>query len=104
MGDDLLNSDYYILPYGEFVNRKLTNVFIKPESGLKEFVGQVFDGDYQKLSPFGEIDPNTLVVVSETKEIKAEFRYVICGGKVITGSEYRWDNKLDVRIDTHPIC
>lgn len=104
IGDDLLNSDYYIIPYAEFVRRKLINVFIKPEYGLKSFVGQVFDGDFQKLSPWGEIDPLTLVVVAEPKKIKAEFRYIICDKKVITGSEYRWDNVLDVRRDTHPIC
>lgn len=104
IGEHLLNDDFYILPYGEFVRRKLTNVFIKPESGLKEFVGQVFEGDYQKLSPWGEIDPTTLVVISEPKDIKAEFRYIICNKQVVTGSEYRWDNILDVRVDTHPEC
>ena len=104
IGDDLLSSDYYILPYAEFVRRKLVNVFVKPEYGLKSFVGQVFDGDYQKLSPWGEIDPTSLVVVASPKKIKAEFRYVICDKKVITGSEYRWDNVLDVRTDTHPVC
>jgi len=112
MGDDLLNSDYHILPYGEFKRRRLpadTEVFIKPESGLKEFVGQViyddsFDDDLTKLSPYNSIDDDTLCVVASRKRIGAEFRYVICEREVITGSEYRWDNVLDVRRDTHPTC
>jgi hypothetical protein len=38
------------------------------------------------------------------KKISRQFRYVIVDKKVITGSEYRWDNVLDVRRDTHPLC
>jgi hypothetical protein len=111
MGNDLLNDDYYILPYGECVRRGAANgiFFIKPESGMKEFTGQVirwasFEDDLKKLSPHHTIDPDTLCVIAAAKDIKAEFRYVICEKEVITGSEYRWDNKLDVRRDTHPIC
>jgi hypothetical protein len=107
--EDLLNDDYIILPYGEFEKRgpwSLGTVFIKPESGMKEFTGQVVNdyGDLKKLSPHGIIQPDTLCVIAKPKLIKAEFRYVICEKKVITGSEYRWDDVLDVRADTHPIC
>lgn len=38
------------------------------------------------------------------KPIKAEFRYVIVNRQVVAKSEYRWDDVLDVRIDTHPNC
>jgi hypothetical protein len=113
IGDDLLNSDYVILPFGELV-RRMRNIphsacFVKPESGMKEFTGQVIsshtlDDDLKKLQPYHEIDPTTLCVISFDKSIKAEFRYVICNREVITGSEYRWDNVLDVRQDTHPFC
>lgn len=117
LGEDLLNDDYVILPYGEFVRRFSSDkesffdsaVFIKPESGMKEFVGQVirtdtFEDDLKKLSPYNLIDLETLCVLADAKDIKAEFRYVICDKEVITGSEYRWDNVLDVRRDTHPLC
>lgn len=108
IGADLLNSDYSILPYAEAKRRHVPQeaMFIKPESGLKEFTGQTvnYPEDFDKLSPYGKIDPSTLCVVAAAKDIKAEFRYVIANRKVITGSEYRWDNKLDVRIDTHPAC
>jgi hypothetical protein len=113
LGNWLLNNDFVILPYGEFIRRRNNGAwrtcFIKPESGLKEFTGQVISikngkDDIDKLSPHHTIDPDTLVVVSVAKDIKAEFRYVICEREVITGSEYRWDNVLDVRRDTHSVC
>jgi hypothetical protein len=115
IGGDLLNSDFAILPYAEVVRRaKLdgkigSDFFIKPESGMKEFTGQVvraayLDDDFDKLSPHNLIQPDTLCIVADVQDIKAEFRYVICEKEVITGSEYRWDNILDVRRDTHPIC
>lgn len=113
IGEDLLNSSFYIIPYGEFVRRRITEqqgMFIKPESGMKEFTGQLiwggstFKDQLKKLSPYHEIDPETLCVIAPAQNIKAEFRYVIVDRKVITGSEYRWDNVLDVRRDTNPIC
>ena len=75
--------------------------------GLKEFVGQVINGPedfWDLLSPQVPIDPYILCVVAEPQHIIAEFRYVICEKEVIAGSEYRWDNILDVRRDTHPVC
>jgi hypothetical protein len=110
IGFDLLNEDFWILPYGEFVRRKeYGDWFIKPESGLKEFTGQViyessFEDDLKKLSPHHPIDLDTLIIMNRAQNIKAEFRYVICEKQVIAGSEYRWDNVLDVRRDTHPAC
>ena len=104
----LLNEDYNILPFKTVRWRIHENerLFIKPESGLKEFVGQVVCGlkELDELSPHAPIDDDTLCIVASPKIIKAEFRYVICEKEVIAGTEYRWDNVLDVRRDTHPIC
>jgi len=114
LGADLLNIDFSILPYAEVVRRIRAieipvALFVKPESGFKEFTGQVIhektlDDDLKKLAMHQTIDPTTLCVIAAPKQIKAEFRYVICEKEVIAGSEYRWDNVLDVRRDTHPIC
>lgn len=105
-GSLLLNDDYYILPLQEIKRRKLKDVFIKPLSGLKDFTGQVFwnTEDLEYIGKFEVLDPELLCVVSPPKDIKGEFRYVIANGKVVDGSEYRWDDVLDVRIDTHPVC
>lgn len=110
---NLLNSDYAIIPYGEFVRRQYARAgftcFVKPESGMKQFTGQLisaasFEEDLKNLSPHHQIDSDELVVIASPQHIKAEFRYVIANRKVITGSEYRWDNVLDVRTDTHPVA
>jgi len=111
-GELMLNNDFYIMPYAEFVRRGLNrnqSVFIKPDSGMKEFTGKVisyhnFDDEISSMNQIEIVNPETLCVIAEPKPIEAEFRYVIADGKVITGSEYRWDNVLDVRRDTLPLC
>lgn len=119
LGKDLLNHDYYILPFGEVKHQVNDNcfhwfgksVFIKPNSGMKEFVGQVihadsFEQDIKILhgAVADSIDDDCLCVLAQPRNIKAEFRYLIADKQMITGSEYRWDNVLDVRQDTHPLC
>jgi hypothetical protein len=111
-GELMLNDNFYVIPYAEFVRRRLKPdqaVFIKPDSGMKEFTGKVihhdnFDDEINSMNQIEIVDPETLCVIAEPKEIDSEFRYVIVNGEVITGSEYRWDNVLDVRRDTLPIC
>lgn len=111
LADDLLNDEFVILPLATAVRNTPFNYFVKPLSGLKEFTGQIinfsnhnFEDIAKQLCPHGVIEPDVLCVLARPKEIKAEFRYVIVNKQVITGSEYRWDNVLDVRRDTHPIC
>jgi hypothetical protein len=105
--DNLVNSDYRIIPYIDLSSLN-EMIFAKPLSGLKEFVGQVIDpskgDDMFKITQGHVIDPDTLCVVATPRKIQSEFRYVIADKKVVTGSEYRWDNVLDVRRDTLPEC
>jgi len=109
-GDILLNSDYYLLPFGEFVRRRLKpgeSVFIKPDSGLKTFTGKVisydtFDHEINSMNQIERVYPETLCVIASAKQIDGEFRYIIADGEVITKSQYRWDDQLEVRIDTFP--
>ncbi len=111
LGNYILNDDYYLLPYGEFLRRGLkkdTAVFIKPNSGMKEFTGKVityenFDHETSSMRQIENVSHESLVVIASPKEIEAEFRYFIVDGKVVAKSQYRWD-KLDVRSDTMPVC
>ena len=111
-GELMLNNDFYVIPYSEFVRRGLKpdqSVFIKPDSGMKEFTGKVitydnFTDEINSMNQIEIVNPETLCVIATAKPIEAEFRYVIVNGIVVTGSEYRWDNVLDVRIDTLPLC
>jgi len=109
-GDILLNDDYYLLPFGEFVRRGLKpgeSVFIKPDSGLKTFTGKVithenFDHEINSMKQIEIVYNDTLCVIASTKPIDGEFRYVIADGEVISKSQYSWDHQLEVRIDTFP--
>lgn len=114
-GDLLLNNDYVIVPFAEFVRRKRfwyarwgglenNSVFLRPNSGTKVFAGLCiplddFDHEVNALTQISSVMPDTLVVVSSPKRIEAEFRFIIADRKVVAGSEYRWDNKLDIRTD-----
>lgn len=112
LGGLLLNDDFYCIPYAEFLRRGVKKgeaFFIKPDSGMKEFTGKVinydnFDHETNSMYQIERVDPESMIVVASPKLIQSEFRYVICNRKIIAKSEYRWDDVLDVRIDTLPEC
>ena len=84
-------------------------LFIRPNSGFKTFAGQVInlgtlDTDIETLDKLTGVMPETLIMINHTHEIEGEFRFVIADRKVITGSEYRWDGCLDIRIDYPESC
>ncbi len=109
-GDLMFNDSWVLITYGEFVRRGLAegeSIFIKPNNGMKEFPGKVvywdtFEEFVDSTKRIKPILSSTLCVAAPVRPIKAEFRYVIADGKVVTGSQYRYANKLDVRIDTMP--
>lgn len=101
-GEELLHSDYIMLPYGELMRRKdqlffyfdkYDDIFIRPNSGFKQFAGTVLDQtrfeDGVKLAGFYDVEPELLVVVSGAKEIQKEWRFVIVNQEVVSGSLYR---------------
>lgn len=73
--------------------------FVRPSEDLKQFSGQVIEAkeccDWFKsmmeceTSGSYKLEPETMVVVSAPREIQAEWRWFIVGGKVISGSMYR---------------
>ena len=110
------NGDCIFLPFGMIESNKTflhdifgEKLFIRPDSGFKSFTG--FEVTIDKLSyelsalrQIKHIGVHEICLISSAKPIKAEYRFVICENQVITGSQYRWDNKLDVRIDVHHEC
>lgn len=111
-GEIMLSSSYRLLPYAEVVRRycgSRNNIFIRPNDVTKAFTGRVikakdFEHEINSLNQIEKIDPEMLCVVAPPRNIKGEFRTVIVDGEVITGSEYRWDDKLDIRIDVDERC
>lgn len=113
----LLNSDYIILPFKEVQKNhsRIFNLFddahffMRPVSGFKTFTGLVLDTDNidRELSSsmqLTSVQEETLVLLSSAKDLKAEFRFLIGANEVIDGSEYRWDNVLDIRHDYDIDC
>jgi hypothetical protein len=113
IGDLLLNDDFILVPFLEFRRRRMVPaggaVFVRPDTVMKTFTGFVvkdeeFDHEINALLQISKPDPEALVVVASPKPIKAEFRFFIADRAVVTGSEYRWDNRIDIRSDVHPAC
>jgi hypothetical protein len=109
LGHFLLAEEYAMVPYGDLVRQGSSlyekfgsndAIFMRPDSGGKSFTGQViyketFEKDVQHLG-FYDLKPEELVVVSPPRNIKAEWRFAVVDGKVITGSQYQRDGKKDV--------
>jgi hypothetical protein len=70
--------------------------FIRPVKDLKESPGHVIDGKefYEWVSRLEEggyeLSPLTEIVIAKPKTIQMEWRYFVVGGKVVTGSSYRY--------------
>jgi hypothetical protein len=112
-GELMLNDDYVILPYSEVARRAKSifgdRFFIRPDVVTKPFAGRPVDfstleDDPKALGQYNNIYPNDLCVVASKKEIKGEYRHVICNHELIAQSQYQWEGKLDIRIDVHPEC
>lgn len=77
-----------------------SEIFIRPDLDLKHFSGQVMGryecadwlADAMSLPPESgsyAIDGQMKVCISNPKELQAEFRWFVVGGKVVSGSMYR---------------
>ena len=110
LGQYLFNNTYLMLPRGE-VLRKIDwlyggaihgmdreNLFFRPNSGLKPFSAGVYSKEQLKsLWSFVEdyTDPESLIVISHPKMVKAEWRFVCSRGEVLTGCQYEKNNSID---------
>ena len=102
IGDDLLNADYVMLPFGELSRRRdwLFDhlgtdgcFFVRPNRGNKIFTGKViererFDREL-KLLGFYKVQDNELVVAAEPQNVTGEYRFVVADNKIVAGSQYR---------------
>ncbi len=109
LGKHLFNDDYTMLPRAELLRTKDKVfdhfgkegcIFIRPSSGFKTFTGKVFtkenfNYDWGWVEEF--TDPESLIVVSTPKNIKAEWRFVVADGQVISGSQYKLNGSSKYR-------
>jgi len=116
-GKHLFNESYIMMPFSEimrlhnhvdFPYNHQSHFFIRPDSGFKEFTGQVvstdgFENEYvtkiENLNINGDLDKTMLCVVAADAHIKMEWRVVIGDKKFITGSQYKKNLELDVSTD-----
>ena len=98
-----------MLPFGELHRQKeflfehLSGdraIFLRPNRGDKIFTGKViykekYDTDIDNYG-FGQIDPSEIVVAAEPINLQAEWRFVVVEGKVITGSQYRENERVAI--------
>ncbi|MDO8640847.1 MAG: ATP-grasp domain-containing protein [Nitrosarchaeum sp.] len=103
LGKYLFNDKYSLVPRGDVLRQKnylfqqFEQLFIRPSSGLKPFTA----GLYSKLTldSFWDLikdftDPESLIVISTPKIVKAEWRFICSKGDVLTGCQYEKHGKL----------
>ena len=107
------NDDAIYLPFGSILERKEQlcsifgdHLFIRPDSGFKSFTGfavkkEDLEFELSSLKQTKNPANHELCQIAKAKPILGEYRIIICNGKVVTGSQYRWDGKMDIRIDVH---
>lgn len=103
LGNLTLNFDAVHLTRDELLEKILSGetLFVKPALSNKAFNGQVVSPvNAQVIMGFPDVD----MIASEPCAIIAEYRFVVAGGQVVTGSQYRRDSQLDVRIDVRAEC
>ena len=100
--NDLLNENYIMLPYAEFIRSKETiynlmetnKLFIRPDSGLKTFAGTTihkddFEDEINSLEQLTSVMDDTIVLISRIQPIEKEYRVVVGNGNVIASSLYK---------------
>lgn len=114
--DLFFNHDAIYLPFGQITSSKDLlrilfgeKIFIRPDSGYKSFTGfsttlEELDFEIDSRRQTNAVFPEEFCLIAKHKPILGEYRLVICEKQVITGSQYRWDDKLDIRIDINNEC
>ena len=108
----MLNADAAVVTMSEAkaIAKTRQQWFIRPLHDLKEFAGHIIsDAELAawvtRLDAGNcEINGSCLVALSEPKSIQMEWRYFVVGGRIVTGSTYRFRGKpyqkreLDARV------
>ena len=97
-GEAMVNSDALFTTFAEFQKKDFHPdrlFFVRPESDLKEFAGEVVQfGSFQKwrmmgLDPYQVLSEHTRIIASAPVNILLEWRCFMVNGKCVAGSQYR---------------
>ena len=100
----LLNNPYELQCTQRILNKRYAvDLFMKPSNDLKAYSGvivpagktlnEVLDHKYTT-----EYFKDVLSIISEVRDIKAEYRIFVVNNKIVTGSLYRKDGKPSVKL------
>jgi hypothetical protein len=99
-GEELLNSDYILLPACELPRLKYRvlgsysedcKIFVRPEGGDKLFDGQILDiEEFDSFTKYGK----ELIVIAKPQKILGEWRFVVSEHEILGVSLYRYQGNL----------
>jgi hypothetical protein len=93
MANLLDNRDFY---YGLFGDP----LFVRPNTGYKLFTGTLIRKENLSAEELGfgfyHNGTEDLVVVSSSKQIEVEWRFIVANKKIIAGSQYKLNRELEV--------
>ena len=95
----LLNSTADYIKYADCNTDKFTeDMFIKPSRDLKSFNGGIIEKgqtilEYIKSGPWQKSFEDEIIIIDSLKHINSEYRFFCIKDKIITGSQYRRNNK-----------
>jgi hypothetical protein len=106
-GPHLLNQEFTILTGVEAIARRDElferyavddRLFVRPTACDKTFVGRCLDPEtfVGALGPV-RIDPAAQVLVARPREVGREWRLLVCGNDVVTGTQYAVAGRKDAR-------
>lgn len=75
-------------------------MFIRPSAGDKAWVGGVYDpyeAERHAEYVMSRHDPDMLMLVAEPRDISYEWRFFVIGDDIVTGSQYHYMGKKDVK-------
>lgn len=113
-GEWLINGDYMMLPYGDLLRRagfiseffgmgEHRLFFVRPNSGEKTFTGmtmatKIIKQDMEFVERYSKIPPDTLIIIASAKKIYKEYRFIMRGNEVVTGSLYKIDGNNETKL------
>lgn len=106
----LANSNHVLTTFQDLKNRKqffynifnTNKIFIRPNCGLKTFTGlpiheDDFNHEINSIESLSSAEKDTLILVSDCKKITHEYRFFIVNREVITGSQYKFNDEINVK-------
>jgi hypothetical protein len=111
------NAEGVYLPFGDFVRRRDqiyrlfgdSRLFVRPDSGGKTFTGLCLEQEtagveINSLRQLTSVTDDTRVLIAPAQSIRAEYRFFIVEGKVVTGSRYHVNGQRSIDPVVSKLC